>query len=176
VLVGTQSNIIAQHSSNHVAHYVAIQSGLHIYRNAALLELADRYVGELSDAIAKRLNLPTLVRRVLISAESQRHAIARRAVSSKVDADLVAERIADAFNNVQYLLLPQQEPHIYALVGHSKVADRWLLLPLKLVFADPPLRKADELWIRTAHPYGRKKMRKALAKGLLRELTRDDAF
>jgi hypothetical protein len=175
VLVSTQSNVIAQHSSP-IAHHVAIQSSLHIYRNAALLELADRYVGELSDAIAKRLNLPTLVRRVLISAESQRHAIARRAVSSKVDADLVAERIIDAFNNVQYLLLPQQEPHIYALVGHSKAAGRWLLMPLKLVFADPPSRKADELWIRTAHPYGRKNMRKALAKGLLRELTREDAF
>jgi hypothetical protein len=140
MLPGTQSNFIAQQSS-HIAHHVAFRSGLHIYRNAALLELADRYVGELSDAIAKCLNLPTSVRRVLISAESQRHAIARRAVSSKVDADLVAERIADAFSNVQYLLLPQQESHTYALVGHSKATDRWLLMPLKLVFADPPSRK-----------------------------------
>ena len=172
MLVGTQSNVIAQQSI-HIAHHVAFQSGLHIYRNAALLELADRYVGELSDAIARRLNLPTLVRRVQISAESQRHAIARRAVSSKIDADLVAERIADAFNNVQYLLLPQQEPHVYALIGQSNSADRWLLMPLKLMVADPPSRKADELWIRTAYPYGRKNMRKALAKGLLRELTCD---
>ena len=174
MLPGTQSNFISVQVSCDV--YRAAQlPALQMYRNAAVLELADRYVGELSESLAARLNLPSTVRRVLISADSQRHAIERRAVSSQIDAELVAARIADAFSNIRYLRLPQREERVYELVGLSQAADRWLLMPLKLVLADPLSRESDGLWIRTAHPFGKKNMRRAIAKGLLLDLFAESA-
>ena len=157
MLPGTQSNLVAQqviHTAHLAAAHAAVQISSHMYRNAALLELADRYVGELSEQLAQRLGIRSKVRRVLISAESQRHAIARRAISSHIDADLVAQRIAEAFSDVRYMHLPQQDPQVFALVGYSASSDRWVLMPLKFI-ASPSPDKPDELWIRTAHPFDR---------------------
>lgn len=179
MLPGTHSNLVAQQVS-HVTHNAAahsvVQSTMHIPRNAALLELADRLVGDLSEQLVKSLGLQSSVRRVLISAKAQRHAIARRAVSSHMDAELVAQRIAEAFANVRYILLPQQDPRVFALVGYAASSDRWLLLPLKFVPSQSPDVQPDELWIRTAHPYGQRNMRKARAKGLLHDLLPENAF
>ena len=177
MLPGTQSNLVAQqaHTAHLAAAHAVVQISSYMYRNAALLELADRYVGELSERLAQSLGIRSSVRRVLISAESQRHAIARRAISSKIDADLVAHRIAEAFSDVRYMRLPQQDPQVFALVGYAASADRWLLMPLKFVASLSP-DKPDELWIRTAHPFGKKNLRKAKAKGLLHSIVAENAF
>jgi len=155
---------------HHATAHAAVQSSAQIARNAALLELADRLVGYLSEQLVQSLGLQTTVRRVLISAQTQRHAIARRAISSKIDSELVAQRIAEAFANARYLLLPQQYPQVFRLVGHAKSADRWLVLPLKFIRSQQPGVQEDEFWVRTAYPIGRKKKQKAQAKGLLRDL------
>jgi hypothetical protein len=180
MLPGTHSNLIVQQVSQIAhdprGHSAAVQATMHMPRNAALLELADRFVGTLSEEIAKSLGLESPARRVLITAKSQRHAIARRAVSSQKDAELVAHRIAEAFANVRYILLPQKDPRVFPLVGHAASSDRWLLIPLKFVPSQSPDVQSDELWIRTAHPFGREKMRKARAKGLLRDLLPENAF
>ena len=176
---GVHSNLVAQqvsYSAHHAAAHAAVQSTMHFARNAALLDLADRLVGDLTEWLAKSLHLRSSVRRVLISAETQRHAILRRAVSSHFDVELVANRIAEAFSNVRYILLPQREPNVFALVGHVASSDRWLLLPLKFVPSTMPEKQPDELWLRTAVPFGKKNMRKALANGTLRDLLSGNAF
>ena len=175
---GTHSNLAVQSSfaAHHAAAHAAVQSTMQFARNAALLELADRLVGDLPEWLADSLRLKSSVRRVLISAETQRHAIARRAVSSQIDVELVASRIAEAFSQVRYILLPQREPNVFALVGHAASSDRWLLLPLKFVPSPMPDKQPDELWLRTAVPFGKKNMRKALANGALRDLLPENAF
>src|SRR5438552_3474278 len=113
MLPGQQAAIIAHQASqaaHHAAIHAAAQTSFYNYRNAALLDLADRIIGQMSDALAQFLGLTTTVRQVLISADSQRHAIARRAIASKVDSELVATRIVEAFENLAYWLLPQREP------------------------------------------------------------------
>ena len=178
MLPATQSNIVAQMSSNsnYRAAHAAVQASLHTSRNAALLELADRLVGDMSDEFAQRIGLRSDVRRVLISAEAQRHAIARRAITSSVDADLVASRIAEAFQHVRYMLVPRRDERVFELVGHAASADRWLLLALKLVPKAASASGADELWVRTAHPFGQAKFRRFSGNGTLRDLHASSAF
>ena len=79
--VGTQFAIIssyAAHAAHHSALHLAVQSTVGSFRNAALLELADRFLGELPDFVISALGIKTEARRVLVSAAQQRHAISRR--------------------------------------------------------------------------------------------------
>ena len=179
MLPSMQPNFAAQYASqraHHIAANFPVQATMNISRNVALLVLADRLVGDLSDQLAKWLGIESTVRQVLISAETQQHAIDRRAISSRVDADLVALRIAEAFANLRFLLLPQQDPHVFALVGWLASSDRWLVMPLKFIPSQLLSEKPDQLWIRTAYPLGRQKMRKFDARGLLRELPIANVF
>ena len=173
MLPGHSSAVIA-HQAAHVAHHTAMHAAIQVTmssaRHAAVLELADRYLGEISEAVAAALQLPTKVRWVRISAEQQRHAIHRRANASQVDAELVAQRLTEALSNVRYQLLPQKDPRVFALVGFVPSADRLLVLPLKLVSAADAKTKEDEWWVQTAHPLGAKNFRKARATGRLVEL------
>lgn len=173
MLPGTQSNFIALNASctaHQQATQVALQSSAQVARNAAILELADRLVGHIPEELLQCFGVKTTVRRVLISAETQRHAIAQRRISSEIDSELVTQRIAEAFAKVRYLLLPQQQDQIFRLVGYAESADRWLVLPLKFISSQQSKAHEDELWIRTAFPFGRKKMRWAQAKGFLLSL------
>ena len=173
MLPGNSSAVIANQAAqlaHHAATYAAIQATLSSARNAAVLELADRYLGEMSEAVAGALGLQTKARRVLISAEQQRHAIHRRGITSKVDADLVAQRLTEALSHLRYHLLPQKDSRVFALVGFAPSADRCLVLPLKLVFAADAKTNVDEWWVQTAHPLGAKNFRKAQASGRLLEL------
>ena len=160
----------AAHVAHHAAMHAAVQVTMSSARNAAVLELADRYLGEISEAVAAALRLETKARRVIISAEQQRHAIHRRGITSKVDAELVALRLTEALSNLRYHLLPQNDPRVFALVGFVPSADRCLVLPLKLVSAADAKTKEDEWWVQTAHPLGAKNFRKARATGRLVEL------
>jgi hypothetical protein len=152
-----------------------VQATVGSFRNAALLELADRYLGHLPDVVVKVLGLSTSERRVLISAERQRHAIeqrkrARRHITAQADADLVALGPTEALANVRYQLLPQRDCRIFELVGYVPSADRCLVLPLKLVSAADAETKQDEWWVQTAFPFGLERYREAKASGLLVEL------
>lgn len=160
----------ASHAAHHATVHAAMQATLGSARNAAVLELADRYLGDLPEVVLAALQLQTTAHRVLISAQQQRHAIHRRQISAKEDAELVALRLTEALSNVRFHLLPQRDPRVFALVGFAPSADRCLLLPLKLVSAADAKTKEDEWWVQTAHPFGAKNFRKARASGKLIEL------
>ena len=181
MLPGTQSNLATQtvqawHTAHAAAVHAAVQSTTTNYRNAALLDLADRLVGHLPAHLLQRLGIQSTTTKVLISAETQRHAIARRAISSQIDAELVASRIAEAFANVQYLLFPQRNPNVPLLLGRVESADKWMVLPLKFIRADSSKSHADEFWIATAYPLGRTNFDIAKKKGLLIQVKRDLEF
>jgi len=167
MLPGTSSAFIANQAAmaaHNAAVFAAVQTTFAFSRNAAVLELADRLLGEFSEEVIASLNVSTSARRVLISAERQRHAIRRRQIAAKGDAELVASRLVEAFAHVEYLMLPQR-PRVFALVGLVPSVERYLVLALKLVAGDGS--KPDEWWVQTAHPLGRKKFRKAHASGKL---------
>jgi hypothetical protein len=168
--VGIQSAIVASqasHAAHHAAIHAAVHYGLHTYRNAALLELADRFVGYMPEHIAFAIGLPSKTRLVRINAESQRHAIEQRQIVRQIDAELVASRIAEAFADVRYLVKERRDQRVYELVGYVASSDRWLVLPTKLVNGQDG---ENELWIRTAFPFGKDKVRKAVASGRLTSL------
>jgi hypothetical protein len=72
--VGTPAAIASSYASQAASQHAAIDASM-TYRNAALLELADRFLGELSNDIVSALGIETSARRVLVSAANQRHAI-----------------------------------------------------------------------------------------------------
>jgi hypothetical protein len=173
MLVGMQSMIAAQFTAQaayDAAIHAVVQSTTSGSRNAAVLEIADRDLGELPHAVIEKLGLQTLVRRVLISAERQRHAINRRQVASKADADLVALRLTEAVANARYCLLSQRDARIFQIVGYVPSDDECLLLLLKLVPATDAKTKQDEWWVQTAYPFGAKRFIEANARGRLIEL------
>ena len=170
VLPGSSSVFVANpayHAAPDAAAHAAVQVTLAFPRNAAILELADRCLGELPEPVLTALGLQTTARRVLISAAQQRHAIHRRAVASKRDGDLVALRLTEALSNVRYHLLPRKDARTFALVGYTPSADRHLVLVVKLVSAVSAKTKEDEWWVQTAHPLGIKKFHQAWATGRL---------
>lgn len=173
MLPGSQSAFTAQqafHATHAVAVHAVVQLTTTPGRNAAVLELADRYLGDMPEVVIEVLGLRTAARRVLISAERQRHAIHRRQIAAKTDADLVALRLTEALANVRYQLLPQQDSRIFAIVGYVPSADRCLVLPLKLVSKVDANTNQDEWWLQTAIPFGAKTFRKAKASDRLVEL------
>jgi len=123
------------------------------------------------EVVIEALGLRTAARRVLISAEQQRHAIQQRQIArTKMDVDLVALRLTEAVANVRYQLLPQRDSRIFAIVGYVPSADRCLVLPIKLVSAVDAETDPDEWWLQTAIPFGAKTFRKAKMNGRLVEL------
>ena len=124
-LVGTSAAIATAIAAGHSIQAASQQAALAavhasaIYRNAALLELAARFLGELPDAGIAALAITTTARRVLISASQQRHAIARRQVATQFDADLVATRLTEALANLRFSREPQRDPRVFELVGYA---------------------------------------------------------
>ncbi|MGC3981886.1 MAG: hypothetical protein QM808_11540 [Steroidobacteraceae bacterium] len=155
---------------NTAAIHVAIQANITHQRNIALLYFADRLIGSLNEELVRQLGIQTSARTLTMSAAAHHHAVARRQVSSQIDAELVASRISEAASNLQYQLLPQRVENVFELVGKVSSADKWLVLPIKLVRASG-ISKEDKWWVRTCYPYGRKNIAKAQRKGLLRKLS-----
>ena len=171
--VQIQSVIIASHAASGIhqaAAYVAIQTTIGSLRNAALLELADRLLGELPELVIAVLGLKTEARRVLISAAQQRHAIKRRQIAAQNDAELVATRLTEAIENVRYQLLPQRDPRVFEILGYLPSKEKYILLPLKLVSAADAASKQDEWWVQTAHPFGSRNFQRAQQRNRLLEL------
>ena len=69
--------------------------------------------------------------------------------------------------------MPQRDSRVFELLGHVSSGERWLLLALKFIPAISAQSEKDELWIRTAHPYGKKNFLKAERKGLLQDIFAD---
>ena len=171
VALQTSRAAIIAHQASEAAHqatHSTIRFSLHHYRNAGLL--ANRFVGQLSEELAQFLGLSTTAKQVFIGSDAQHHTIARRAVVSHIDSELVASRITEAFANVQYWVVPQRDPRVFELLGYVSSADRWLLLALKHLPAESASSGADELWIRTAHPFGKRKFAKAQKGDYLRSM------
>lgn len=152
--------------------WIAIQANERHRRNAVLLAaIADRYISELPEHIAVALNITPTVRRILISADQQRHILHRRQVVSKLDADLCARRLSEAISNIEYRVLPQRDNRVFELVGLVPSAKRRLLIAIKLVNSVDSKSGNDELWIRTAYPFGKQTFKRRLARGELQPIT-----
>jgi hypothetical protein len=168
--VGMQSMIALAWATHEAAIHAAVQSTTCGSRNAAVLELADRDLGELPDAVIEKLGLQTAARRVLISAEQQRHAINRRQIASKADADLVAVRLTEAVANARYRLPLEEDPRIFRIVAYVPSEHRCLVLVLKLVPASDAKTEQDEWWVQTVIPFGVERFLEAKARDGLVEL------
>jgi len=172
-LPGRQAVFTAQqafHAAYDAAVHAVVQLTTTSRRNAAVLELADRYLGDIPEVMVDVLGLPTAERHVVISAECQRHAIERRKIAHEMDADLVAFRLTEALANVRYQRLPQKDSRIFEIISYVPSVDRCLVLPLKLVSAVDAGTKKDEWWMQTVFPIGANTFRKAKAKNRLVEL------
>jgi hypothetical protein len=158
----------AQHTSTWEA-ILAIQA--HRQRaQAVLLHLADRYLADLPEYVIKVFGARTEARQVTISASQQRHILERRQVVSEIDADLCAYRLAEALQHLTHWIQSQRDPRVYEVIAKLPSAGRHLMIALKLVPGTDSRSRRDEWWIRTAHPFGAKRMRRMLATDALRLL------
>jgi len=122
------------------------------------------------DSIVSAIGISPRVSRIMISATTQRHIIKRRQLVNKLDVELCARRLAEAIENVVYLLQPQRDPRVYEIVCTVPSANRRVLIALKHVKAESARSEEDELWIRTAHPFGKRNYKRKKARGELLEL------
>ena len=161
-----------QRSGAETSTWFAIRAHERHRRKAVLLAaIADRYIADLPEHIAVALGITSKARRILISAAQQRHILHRRQVVSKIDVDLCARRLSEAISNIEYLVLPQRDSRVFELVGFVPSADRRLLIAIKLVNGADSKSGNDEWWTRTAHPFGKRNLKRRLARGELRQLT-----
>jgi hypothetical protein len=151
----------AFHAPTHVSFYATQH-----YRNAALLELADRELGYLSDALISAFGVATAARQVLISAETMRHAVRRRQLAAQLDADLVATRSSETLANPRYLRR-QRDPRVFELIGYVPSVDKCLVLPLKLVRVETANGVSEQWWARSLFPFGAKTFQRLHAQGNL---------
>ena len=115
--------LAARHMADLIdVHRVHPAYGTHSYRNAVLLELADRYLGTLSEETVAAMGVVTTARRVLMSAETERHAVSRRQAERAAKADLVATRLCEVLANLLFMFTPQRKANTFELIGHSPSA------------------------------------------------------
>lgn len=169
----SQASCAAQmvHSTRRVSTWAAISANQRHIRNAALMfMLTDVHLGDISDELAAYFGVGTGARRVLISHRTQQHIIERRGISAQMDVDLVVHRLSEGLANMRYWLLPQKNPNVFELVSFVPSVKRYLVVVLKLVRDHASKSKKDEWWIKTAFPFGQKKVNKSLAAGRMKEL------
>ncbi len=149
----------------------AVASRRHDY--AILAAIADRRVADLPEKIADELGISSPVRLIKISAKHQRHIINRRQVVSRLDVELCISRLSEAVANIQYQLIPQRDARVFELIGLVPSSNRRILFALKFIDEASSKSGKDELWIRTAYPFGQKKFKRKLSRGELRTLRSD---
>jgi len=137
----------------------------------SLVLLHDRTVGTLSTELAIELGLKSNARDIRISASTQRHILDRRDIQREDDVSHCLDRLTEALSNIRFVLTPQPEPTVWALIGLVPTTSRHIVMPLKLVRAEAAGWQVDELWLRTAHPMGAKTLRRHRARGELRPIT-----
>lgn len=166
-----QQHFFRQQSGAGSATWIAIQANQRYRRNAAIFAaLADRYIADLPDHIIATLGIKLNVRRILISARQQKHILHRRQLSSKVDADLCTNRLSEGCANIEYVVQPQRDSRVFELVCLIPSANRRILIAIKLINGADSKSGKDELWVRTAHPFGQKNFKRRLARNELRQL------
>lgn len=145
-----------------VSHQIAVQQASRQWLKAAaiLLSLQDREIIELEADFRMAIGLVSTAATVFLSAERHRHILERRQVSSQIHADVAANRIAEALSDVRLKRKVQRRQDVWEVIGFVKSAQMHLLVAIKLVPAVRSEKRADELWIRTAHPVGSKRLRK----------------
>jgi hypothetical protein len=135
-------------------------------RASALLGIADILVCVLSDALVLQLGVSTSARQILLARGTQRHIRERRGIGSG-DAQLAADRLHEMFSDLRFRLPPRQDANTFEVVGYVASAERWLRVVVKHVPAARTETGADEWWIRTAYPLGRKEFRRLKSAGKL---------
>jgi len=129
---------------------------------AVILTLVDREIITLDPIIMEWIKLESSSGTVVISAAQHRHIIERRQISSQFDADISANRLAEALGNIKYKLRSQARPYFWEVIGFANSAGRYVRVVLKLVPGDRSRSGKDELWIQTACPAGKKRLKKWL--------------
>lgn len=122
----------------------------------------------MSDALVTALGLATNARLVILSVRTRRHIVARRRLVSRSDSLLCIRYLSEALHNPIGILVPQRDPRVFEIVGFIPSANRHVLVAIKLVPAEASKGATDEWWVRTAHPFGKRVMRKKDRCGLLR--------
>jgi hypothetical protein len=140
------------------------------YSSIPLVLLHDRVIGRLPDPIAAAIGLTSAARDVGVGAEVLRHIFQRRQVACVDDVMVCLNRLEDAFSHLSYLVTEGSTTSVFALLGLLTDAQRYLLLPIKLVQAARARSGIDELWLRTAHPCGAKTLRGYQRRDALRPL------
>jgi hypothetical protein len=140
---------------------------------AILAAIADRRVADLPENIADELGIPSPMRKIKISAKQQHHIIKRRQIVSKLDVELCIGRLAEAIANIQYQLIPQRDTRVFELIGLVPSPNRRILFALKFIDKASSKSGKDELWIRTAYPFGQKKFKKKFSRGELRKYNKN---
>ena len=144
-----------------VSHQVAAQQLSRQRLQAAILHsLLDRKIIELAHAVLSAIGLPGSTQAVFLSAERHRHILERRRVSNQIHADIAANRIAEALSDIRLKRKPLRRPDVREVIGFVESARMHLLVALKQVPADRTVAHVDELWIQTAFPIGRQRLRK----------------
>ena len=166
----------AVHHSAHVhrivSHQIAAASQQHqrAVRAAAYLAIADILVYVFSDDLVSQLGVFTPARSVILSRSSQRHIVQRRGVARAGDAQLAAERVHEAFFGLRFRRRSQRRANFFELIGFVELADRWLLVVLKLVPGAVAKTGKDEWWVVTVYPLGKRKIRRLRSSGHLTPL------
>ena len=154
----------AQHRIHQDAYHYAVQSAQRQRRaRAAIIALADRRIGALTEELIAALGVNTTARSVLISAERQRHILERRQLVSTFDADLALRRLQEALEQQRFLV-----KDTFKVVCWVSSVERYVLVALKFVPSARSKKGDDECWVQTAYPFGTKKFRRFMQSGKLR--------
>jgi hypothetical protein len=144
------------------AAYVAQQHAM----NTVGAILADQPVGVLSDALARALSLPTVIRQVLLSYNGMQHILREHEISVAKNPNVVLQRISEALAAPGYVR-QQREARRWEVVGFSADAARLVCVAIKFVPSASSRSGLDELWALTAFFVGARTLEKAARSSVL---------
>ena len=155
-----------------ISHQVAVHSqSMQRGARAAFLAVADIVVYEIGDALVHELGLSTNARRIVLSRGSQAHIRSQRQIASDGDAQLAADRLHEAFQDLR-AVEADHPPFGCKVIGRVGSQDRSLVIVLKAVPAHKAQSGQDELWVSTSYPLGRRRGKIDEAEGKWRPLKR----
>ncbi len=151
----------AQHRIHQDAYHYAVQSAQRQRRaRAAIIALADRRIGALTEELIAALGVNTTARSVLISAGQQRHILKRRLIVSTGDADLATRRLQEALEQPRFLVNDEGSDTTFKVICWVLSLERDVLVVLKFVPSAQSKKGDDEWWVQTTYPFGKKTFRR----------------
>jgi hypothetical protein len=123
----------------------------------------------LTAELVAQLGIVTTARDVVMTPDVLQHIVDRRAVVSRDDVDLAANRLHEALAHPCYLEAGRSKPTVWEVIGFVPSAGRHVLVALKFLRASSDAGQ-DAWWVQTAHPFGSKTLRTRLARGELTAL------